>query len=76
MCSIDFRQTSNKNTEALLEYMISVAHPVLTEVTTLDHFNELDEQRKRNVLLPMLLDPTLEFDPWVVQSLTKITKYV
>ncbi|KAL0479053.1 hypothetical protein AKO1_007897 [Acrasis kona] len=70
MCSIDFRQTSEKNREAMLEYLQITQHESVQNV----NYSKLPESEKREILLKVLTDPKLEFNPWLIPQMSKITK--
>jgi phosphoenolpyruvate carboxylase len=78
MVSIDFRQTSNKNAEAVVEYLQQVAHPVVTDfaphLKSLESFQKAPEEERRKILMEVLHDSSLELNPWVIPSFSKITK--
>lgn len=68
MCSVDFRQTSTTNSATLAEYLNAV------EMTQEAKFIKSNEQEKRKILLSLLFSETLEFNPYVLNSLNKTSK--
>lgn len=71
MTSIDFRQTSEKNRAAIIEYLKADGRE--TEVAKLTD-KQTPESEVQKILLTLLLDQQLEFNPWIVTNLSKISR--
>lgn len=66
--SIDFRQTSDKNASALFEYLRATHFP------DPDKINSSNECERRSYLLDILTCKDFLFDPWVIPSLSTISR--
>jgi phosphoenolpyruvate carboxylase len=68
LCSIDFRQTSDKNFAAVKEYLAAIGH---NAAENLSKFSESDKQK---LLLSLITADQIELDPWVIPQLSKISR--
>lgn len=71
MTSIDFRQTSEKNRSAIIEYLKADSRDPEVAKLTDSHTSEEEVQK---VLAGLLLDQQLELNPWIVPNLSKISR--
>jgi phosphoenolpyruvate carboxylase len=71
MTSIDFRQTSEKNRSAIVEYLKADGRE--NEVAKLTDKNT-PESEVQKILVHLLLDQQLEMNPWIVPNLSKISR--
>jgi phosphoenolpyruvate carboxylase len=70
LASIDFRQTSSKNEEAVLEYLKLLQHSQYAALVAAKN----NEAAKRRILLALLIEPGLELFPWTLASLSKTSR--
>jgi len=71
LTSIDFRQHSKHNFNAVYEYLKQFGYPLADKLKT------SNEQEKRKILVDIIGDTSphpIEFDPWLIPSLSKLSK--
>jgi phosphoenolpyruvate carboxylase len=68
MTAIDFRQTSEKNTLAVVEFLNAVGHSYGATLA------KMPEKDKTQALLELLVTDDLELSPWTINALSKISK--
>jgi len=71
LTSIDFRQHSKHNFNAVYEYLKQFGYPLADQLKT------SDELEKRKILIDIIGGTNthpVEFDPWIIPSLSKLSK--
>eukprot|EP01117_Protostelium_nocturnum_P012732 TRINITY_DN4701_c0_g1_i2.p1 TRINITY_DN4701_c0_g1~~TRINITY_DN4701_c0_g1_i2.p1 ORF type:complete len:1027 (+),score=335.62 TRINITY_DN4701_c0_g1_i2:233-3313(+) len=68
LTAIDFRQTSEKNSSAVAEYLTAISHPQATA------FKKLGEKEKTQLLTELISIDDIELTPWTLGELSKISR--
>jgi len=78
MCPIDFRQTSDKNSLALSEYLRAILHPVVLSTAAQPKDFSIakmkTEAEKIELLLNLITSPETEYNPALMKNVSKTTK--